>query len=70
MVCTQYYGYLYLGKYLGEELTKTFEKNELWGLTIFLLHEYYKEIAGKGESIQYQRFLEYICISILVDKII
>jgi hypothetical protein len=30
------------GKYLGEELTKTFEKDEEWGLAIFLLHEYYK----------------------------
>lgn len=38
------------GRYLGEELKKTFEKNELWGLVIFLLHEYYKEINGKGSK--------------------
>lgn len=38
------------GKYLGEELQKTFEKNELWGMTIFLLHEYYKEVAGDGSK--------------------
>lgn len=38
------------GKYLGEELQKTFEKNELWGMTVFLLHEYYKEVAGKGSK--------------------
>lgn len=38
------------GKYLGEELQKTFEKNELWGMAIFLLHEYYKEVAGKGSK--------------------
>ena len=38
------------GKYLGEELQKTFDKNELWGMTIFLLHEYYKETAGKGSK--------------------
>ena len=33
------------GKYLGEELQKTFEKNEIWGMAIFLLHEYYKDIT-------------------------
>lgn len=38
------------GKYLGEELAKTFEKNELWGLAIFLLHEYYKEMTGVGSK--------------------
>lgn len=38
------------GKYLGEELTKTFEKNEVWGMAIFLLHEYYKEFNGKGSK--------------------
>lgn len=38
------------GKYLGEELTKTFEKNEAWGMAIFLLHEYYKEVAGTGSK--------------------
>jgi hypothetical protein len=38
------------GKYLGEELQKTFEKNELWGMVIFVLHEYYKEVAGKGSK--------------------
>jgi hypothetical protein len=38
------------GKYLGEELQKTFEKNEMWGMTIFVLHEYYKEIAGDGSK--------------------
>ena len=38
------------GKYLGDELSKTFDKNELWGMSIFLLHEYYKEIAGKGSK--------------------
>lgn len=38
------------GRYLGEELQKTFEKNEVWGLSIFLLHEYYKEINGKGSK--------------------
>ena len=38
------------GKYLGEELAKTFEKNELWGMAIFLLHEYYKEINGNGSK--------------------
>eukprot|EP01041_Mallomonas_annulata_P007399 gene7399-15106_t len=37
-------------KYLGEELKKTFEKNEVWGLTIFLLHEWYKETAGSGSK--------------------
>ena len=38
------------GKYLGEELAKTFEKNEVWGLAIFLLHEYYKEMTGVGSK--------------------
>eukprot|EP01038_Epipyxis_sp_PR26KG_P006439 gene6439-8859_t len=38
------------GKYLGEELQKTFEKNELWGMALFLLHEYYKEMNGKGSK--------------------
>ncbi len=38
------------GKYLGEELQKTFDKNEMWGMTIFLLHEYYKEVNGKGSK--------------------
>jgi hypothetical protein len=38
------------GRYLGEELQKTFEKDELWGLTIFLLHEYYKEVNGEGSK--------------------
>lgn len=38
------------GKYLGEELEKTFQKNELWGMVIFVLHEYYKEVAGKGSK--------------------
>jgi hypothetical protein len=38
------------GKYLGEELAKTFEKNELWGMVVFLLHEYYKEINGNGSK--------------------
>lgn len=38
------------GRNLGEELQKTFEKNEVWGLSIFLLHEYYKEINGKGSK--------------------
>jgi len=38
------------GKYLGEELTKTFEKDEEWGLAIFLLHEYYKEVNGDGSK--------------------
>lgn len=39
------------GKYLGEELKKTFEKNEVWALSIFLLHEWYKETAGKGSKV-------------------
>lgn len=34
------------GKYLGEELTKSFDKNELWGMVVFVLHEYYKEVYG------------------------
>lgn len=38
------------GKYLGEELKKTFEKNEVWALAVFLLHEYYKEMAGSGSK--------------------
>ncbi|KAJ1402076.1 hypothetical protein B484DRAFT_234221 [Ochromonadaceae sp. CCMP2298] len=38
------------GKYLGDELQKTFDKSEAWGMTIFLLHEYYKEINGKGSK--------------------
>jgi hypothetical protein len=38
------------GKYLGEELQKTFDKNEMWGMTVFLLHEYYKEVNGKGSK--------------------
>lgn len=38
------------GKYLGEELSKTFERNEVWGMSIFLLHEYYKEFNGKGSK--------------------
>lgn len=38
------------GKYLGDELQKTFEKNELWGMVIFVLHEYYKEVNGKGSK--------------------
>lgn len=38
------------GKYLGEELSKTFDKNELWGMAVFLLHEYYKEVNGKGSK--------------------
>jgi hypothetical protein len=38
------------GKYLGEELQKTFEKDEAWGLAIFLLHEYYKDTAGGGSK--------------------
>lgn len=39
------------GKYLGEELKKTFEKNEAWALSIFVLHEWYKETAGKGSKV-------------------
>ena len=38
------------GRYLGEELSKTFERNEVWGLAIFLLHEYYKEVNGGGSK--------------------
>ena len=38
------------GKYLGEELKKTFEKDETWGLVIFVLHEYYKEMSGVGSK--------------------
>lgn len=38
------------GKYLGEELQKTFEKDELLGMVIFVLHEYYKEMAGSGSK--------------------
>jgi hypothetical protein len=38
------------GKYLGEELAKTFEKDEAWGLAIFLLHEYFKEMSGVGSK--------------------
>lgn len=38
------------GKYLGAELKSTFEKNEVWGLAIFLLHEYFKETAGGGSK--------------------
>ena len=38
------------GKYLGAELKSTFEKNEVWGLSIFLLHEYFKEVAGTGSK--------------------
>ena len=38
------------GRYLGEELSKTFERNEVWGLAIFLLHEYYKEMSGNGSK--------------------
>jgi hypothetical protein len=38
------------GKYLGEELDATFKKNEYWGMTIFLLHEYYKEMNGGGSK--------------------
>lgn len=37
-------------KYLGEELKKTFEKDEVWGLALFLLHEYFKETAGSGSK--------------------
>jgi hypothetical protein len=35
---------------IGEELKKTFEKDEAWGLAVFLLHEYYKEISGMGSK--------------------
>jgi hypothetical protein len=38
------------GKYLGDELQKTFDKNELWGMVVFVLHEYYKEVNGKGSK--------------------
>lgn len=38
------------GRYLGEELQKTFEKNELWGMVVFILHEYYKEVSGDGSK--------------------
>ena len=60
------------GKYLGEELAKTFDKDELHGecallyiaahteitaprfsplgMMIFLLHEYFKEVNGKGSK--------------------
>ena len=38
------------GKYLGAELKSTFEKNEAWGLALFLLHEYFKETAGTGSK--------------------
>lgn len=37
-------------KYLGDELAKAFDKNEVWGLAIFVLHEYYKEVAGTGSK--------------------
>jgi len=37
-------------KYLGAELKKTFENDEAWGLTIFVLHEWYKETAGRGSK--------------------
>lgn len=38
------------GRYLGEELTKAFERNEHWGLAILLLHEYHKEMNGAGSK--------------------
>lgn len=38
------------GKYLGDELSETFAKNEILGMAIFVLHEYYKEINGKGSK--------------------
>jgi hypothetical protein len=37
-------------KYLGEELAKTFDKDESWALALFLLHEYYKEVTGVGSK--------------------
>ena len=37
-------------KYLGAELKKTFEKDETWGLAFFVLHEYFKEVNGKGSK--------------------
>lgn len=37
-------------KYLGEELKKTFEKDESWGLALFVLHEYFKEVSGPGSK--------------------
>ena len=38
------------GSYLGDALKKTFEKNEVWGLAIFLLHEWFKENAASSSS--------------------
>lgn len=38
------------GKYLGDELSETFAKNEILGMAIFVLHEYYKEMNGKGSK--------------------
>jgi hypothetical protein len=39
------------GHYLGDQLKKTFEKNEVWGLAIFVLHEWFKEFNGSGADI-------------------
>jgi hypothetical protein len=56
------------GKYLGEELAKTFDKDEMWGMAIFLLHEYYKEINGDGSK--WGPFLRTLRVRFLTTEIV
>lgn len=56
------------GRYLGEELQKTFDKNEVWGLAIFLLHEYFKEMSGIGSK--WGPFLRVLRMSTLTTDVL
>lgn len=56
------------GKYLGEELSETFAKSEILGMAIFVLHEYYKEMNGKGSK--WGPFLRTLSVRFLSTEVV
>ncbi len=54
-------------KYLGQELSKTFEKSDKWGLVLFLLHEYFKEFNGDGS--RWGPFIRTLNMRMLTTKV-
>jgi hypothetical protein len=58
------------GSYLGEQLKKTFERNEIWGLTIFLLHEWFKEFTKGGGGSKWGPFIRTLSMRSLTTPVV
>lgn len=58
------------GTYLGEQLKKTFEKNEIWGLAIFLLHEWFKENAEGGGGSKWGPFINTLMMRSMTTPVV